>query len=51
LPASSAAGHVIDGWHQVAEWSLLIVIGIHIAAALLHLLVYRDRVMQRVLPG
>ena len=51
LPASSAAGHVIDGWHQVAEWSLLIVIGIHIAAALLHLLVYRDRVRQRVLPG
>ncbi len=50
LPASAAAGRFIDGWHQVAEWSLLIVIGIHVAAALLHLFVYRDRVMQRMLP-
>jgi cytochrome b561 len=28
-----------------------VVIGIHVAAALVHILVYRDRIMQRMLPG
>ena len=41
----------IDGWHQIAEWALLVLICIHVAAALVHLFVYRDRVMQRMLPG
>jgi len=38
----------IDGWHQVFEWSLLILIGVHIAAAFLHLYYYRDGVMRRM---
>ena len=46
-----AAGKAIDGLHQVAEWSLLVLIGLHVAAALTHLLIYRNRVMQRMLPG
>jgi cytochrome b561 len=46
-----AAGKIIDGWHQALEWSLLAVIGIHVAAALAHIFVYRDRIMQRMLPG
>ena len=29
-----AAGKTIDGWHQAMEWSLLVVIGVHVAAAL-----------------
>ena len=40
----------MDGWHQDAEWALLIAIGIHVAVALLHIFVYRDRIMQRMLP-
>ena len=48
---NEAAGKVIDGLHQAAEWALLIVIGIHVAAALVHLFIYRDRIMQRMLPG
>jgi cytochrome b561 len=36
--------------HQAMEWTLLVLIGIHVAAALVHLLIYRDRVMQRMLP-
>lgn len=48
---NAAAGRAIDGWHQIMEWSLLVVIGIHILAALAHIFVYRDRVMQRMLPG
>jgi cytochrome b561 len=31
--------------------ALLILIGLHVIAALTHLLVYRNRVMQRMLPG
>jgi cytochrome b561 len=55
LPMLSAgnpeAGKMIDGWHQVMGWSLLVVIGLHVTAALVHLFIYRDRIMQRMLPG
>ena len=47
---NAAAGKAIDGLHQAAEWTLLVVIGIHVAAALAHMFVYRDRIMQRMLP-
>jgi cytochrome b561 len=40
----------IDGWHQIAEWALLITIGGHVVAALAHTFIYRDGVMQRMLP-
>jgi cytochrome b561 len=46
-----AAGKAIDGLHQAMEWTLLVVIGLHVAAALVHIFVYRNRVMQRMLPG
>ena len=36
--------------HETLEWGLLILIGLHVLAAVLHLFVYRDRVMQRMLP-
>ena len=48
---NTAAGKAIDGLHQVSEWLLLAVIGVHVAAALAHIFVYRDRVIQRILPG
>ena len=47
---NAAAGKAINGWHQAMEWTLLAVIGLHVAAALAHLFIYRDRVMQRMLP-
>jgi cytochrome b561 len=47
---NSAAGKAMDGWHQALEWTLLAVIVLHVAAALVHLFVYRDRIMQRMLP-
>lgn len=40
----------LDGWHQNLEWALLILIGIHVASALLHFIYYRDGVMRRMLP-
>jgi hypothetical protein len=32
------------------EWALLLVIGAHVAAAMAHTLIFRDRIMQRMLP-
>lgn len=48
---NAAAGRAIDGLHQAAEWTLLVLIGLHVAAALAHVFIYRDRIMQRMLPG
>jgi cytochrome b561 len=48
---NAAAGKAINGWHQAMEWTLLVVIGLHVAAALAHRFIYRDRIMQRMLPG
>jgi cytochrome b561 len=48
---NDVASKAIDGLHQASEWALLVVIGIHVAAALAHLFIYRDRIMQRMLPG
>jgi cytochrome b561 len=45
LIAFVASGH----WHQVFEWTLLAVIGLHVAAALAHVFIYRDGVMRRML--
>ena len=41
----------INHWHQKFEWTLLILIGLHVLAAVVNLLFYRNRVMQRMLPG
>jgi cytochrome b561 len=46
-----AALKTIDGLHQAAEWTLLVFIGLHLLAALAHVFVYRNRVLQRMLPG
>jgi len=48
---NAAAGKAINGLHQAAEWALLVMIGLHVAAALAHIFLYRDRVMQRMLRG
>jgi cytochrome b561 len=50
-PENASAVKAIDGWHQVMEWTLLVFIGIHVAAAMAHIFIYRDRIMQRMLPG
>jgi len=47
---NAAAGKAIDGLHQAMEWALLAVIGIHVVAALAHIFIHRDRIMQRMLP-
>jgi cytochrome b561 len=46
---NAAAGKAIDGLHQAAEWALLVFIVVHVASALAHVFIYRDRIMQRML--
>jgi cytochrome b561 len=40
----------IGKWHGTMEWALLLVIGAHVAAAIAHTFIFRDRIMQRMLP-
>jgi cytochrome b561 len=42
---------VLNGWHQNFMWTLLMVAGLHVVAAFVHLFYYRDGVMRRMLPG
>jgi len=40
----------IGNWHGIMEWSLFLVIGAHVAAAMAHTFIFRDQIMQRILP-
>jgi cytochrome b561 len=40
----------IGRWHGTVEWALLLMIGSHVAAAMAHTFIIRDRIMQRMLP-
>lgn len=46
-----ASVKAMDGWHQAMGWALLVLVGIHVVAAMAHIFIYRDRIMQRMLPG
>lgn len=50
LLTSADAARTIGRLHETMEWALLIAIGLHVAAAFAHLFIYKDRVMQRMLP-
>jgi len=47
----SSLGRLIGRYHHNLAFALLVLITIHVAAAFLHLVWYRDRVMQRMLPA
>jgi len=53
LPAlcaqGSPVGRAIGSVHENIVWVLLALVGVHVAAALVHAFVYRDLVMQRML--
>lgn len=52
LASKNAAGiRMLDGWHEACEWTLLVLVAVHVAAALVHVFIYRDRIMQRMLWG
>lgn len=48
--ANSNLARAIGRWHGNLEWALLILIGLHVTAGLVHVFYYRDGVMRRMLP-
>jgi cytochrome b561 len=47
----SALGRSIGSLHETLTWILLGLIAVHVGAAFVHLLVYKDRVIYRMLTG
>jgi cytochrome b561 len=50
-PRDRALGHDLQSWHATAANAILVLAGIHAAAALFHHYVWRDGVLRRMLPG
>jgi cytochrome b561 len=53
LPIPTSEGSLLGSigkWHGTMEWALLLTIGGHVAAAMAHTFIFRDRIMQRMLP-
>lgn len=51
VPEGSAFGQAIGRWHATMVWVLVGLVSFHVLAALVHYFIYRDGVMQRILPG
>lgn len=51
VPEGSSIGHAIGELHETMIWVLVTFVVIHILAVFVHLFVYKDRVMHRMLPG
>jgi cytochrome b561 len=49
-PSNQGLRHMIGGWHALAANAILLVAGLHAAAALLHHYILRDGVLRRMLP-
>lgn len=49
-PGDRALMHLVGGWHALAANTVLIVAGLHAAAALVHHYVLRDATLRRMLP-
>ncbi len=49
-PGNRALMHLIGGWHALAANAVVIVAGVHAAAALFHHYILRDATLRRMLP-
>ena len=50
-PGNRALVHLVGGWHALAANAVLIVAGVHAAAALFHHYILRDATLRRMLPA
>jgi len=50
-PCSKATGHLVYRIHDYDAWAIMAVAGIHAIAALAHHFLWRDEVLQRMIPG
>ena len=50
IPESKALSEVFEKVHEVLAWSIIVGVGLHIAAALKHHFIDKDNVLIRMLP-
>jgi cytochrome b561 len=50
VPGDRALVHQVEGWHALAANAVLILAGLHSAAALFHHFILRDATLRRMLP-
>jgi cytochrome b561 len=50
-PCSKATGHLVNRIHDYDAWTIMALAGIHAIAALAHHFLWRDEVLQRMIPG
>jgi cytochrome b561 len=48
---SKSTGDFVDQLHDINAWVIMGIVGVHAIAALVHHFVWRDAVLQRMLPG
>lgn len=48
VPTGSTVGHAMGDIHSALAWVLLVLIGVHVGAALFHRFVLKDKVLQRI---
>lgn len=48
VPTGSTVGHAMGDIHSAIAWVLLVLIGMHVGAALFHRFVLKDKVLQRI---
>ncbi|WP_148716248.1 cytochrome b [Chitinolyticbacter meiyuanensis] len=51
VPKDEALGHILAETHEVVAYTLLVVVGLHVAGALKHHFIDRDITLKRMLPG
>lgn len=51
LPRDKALGHQLEALHSALAVGLMVLVGVHIAAALYHYRVLKDDILQRMLPA
>ena len=50
-PCSKTTAHLVDQIHDINAWFIMALAGLHAGAALVHYYLWRDTVLQRMLPG
>jgi cytochrome b561 len=50
-PCSKATGDLVDQIHDINAWIIMGLVGVHAIAALVHHFVWRDEVLQRMVPS
>ena len=51
VPKDQALAHAIKPWHGGLAWTLVALVGLHVAAVGKHMIIDRDGLLRRMMPG